>query len=102
MYEGNPATLKIEKTIALNGVFEESSKQCRVLHYDPEDDYMKLTLEGANLTEIQRDAKYRCSITTKKEVLSCTGIIRDRYQSEEGDVLFFKIENGFYSTPREN
>lgn len=98
MYEGNAATLKIEKTIALNGTFEDIPRQCKVLRYDPEEDGIELTLESGALLDIQRDAKYRCSIKTKKEVLSCTGIVKDRFQSEEGDVLFFKIENGFYSS----
>ena len=40
---------------------------------------------------------YGCHISTKKEVLYCTGVVKERFQSEEGNMLVFRIEDGFYS-----
>ena len=87
MYEGNPVDLKMEKVISADGIFDEVTHQCRVLRYDLEED----------LTKISLDAKYRCYISTRTELLYCTGVIKERYQSEDRNVLRFRIENGFYN-----
>ena len=39
----------------------------------------------------------RCYIATKSELLYCTGVIKERFQSEDGNMLVFRIENGFYN-----
>ena len=43
MYEGNPVDLQMEKIISADGIFDESTRQCRVFKYDPEEDYIYLT-----------------------------------------------------------
>ena len=47
-------------------------------------------------TTILLDAKYRCYISTGTELLCCSGVVKERYQSEDRNLLKFKIENGFY------
>ena len=95
MYEGNPVDLKMEKVISADGIFDEVTHQCRVLRYDLEED--EVVLELRDRTKISLDAKYRCYISTRTELLYCTGVIKERYQSEDRNVLRFRIENGFYN-----
>lgn len=101
MYEGNKVELHMEKTVILNVLPDELSHNCKVLRYDPEEDYIRLLLEkDENLQAISLDAKYRCDVTTKTEILSCNGVIKERYHDADGNILIFKIENGFYSTQK--
>ena len=97
MYEGNPVDLKMEKVISADGIFDEVTHQCRVLRYDLEEDEVVLELREKDLTKISLDAKYRCYISTRTELLYCTGVIKERYQSEDRNGLRFRIENGFYN-----
>lgn len=97
MYEGNPVDLKMEKVISADGNFDEVTHQCRVLKYDLEEDEVFLELKEKDLTAISLDAKYRCYISTRTELLYCTGVVKERYQSENRNILKFRIENGFYN-----
>ena len=56
-----------------------------------------MQLKEDDLTAISLDAKYQCYISTKKELLYCTGAVKERFQCENGNMLVFKIENGFYN-----
>jgi hypothetical protein len=95
MYKGCPAELQMEKNIASDGIFDEAIYHCSVVHYD-EEGALTLLLAGGELAVISLDAKYRCYIKTKKELLLCIGVICDRYQSQGNNLLLFRIENGFY------
>lgn len=97
MYEGNPVDLQMEKIISADGIFDESTRQCRVFKYDPEEDYIYLELKEDVLTEISLDAKYRCYISTRSELLYCTGVVKERYRQEDRNLFKFRIENGFYN-----
>lgn len=97
MYEGNPVDLRMEKTISADGIFDEATRQCRVFKYDPEEDNIYLELKEDELTEISLDAKYRCYISTRTELLYCTGVVKERYCQEDRKILKFWIENGFYN-----
>ncbi|HIW40556.1 MAG TPA: hypothetical protein H9743_00145 [Candidatus Mediterraneibacter vanvlietii] len=97
MYEGNPVDLQMEKIISADGIFDESTRQCRVFKYDPEEDYIYLELKEGVLTEISLDAKYRCYISTRSELLYCTGVVKERYRQEDRNLFKFRIENGFYN-----
>ena len=88
MYEGNPVDLKMEKVISADGIFDETLHACRVLKYD---------LEEKDLTAISLDAKYRCYISTRTELLYCGGTVKERYQSADKNILRFRIEDGFYN-----
>ena len=96
MYEGFPAELQMERIFTSDGVFEEESYHCKVVRYKEDDDYVTLHLQRGDLTSISLDAKYRCYINTKEEVLQCTGVVYERYQNKGDNVLSFKIEDGFY------
>lgn len=97
MYEGNPVDLRMVKTISADAVLDEAIHKARVFRYDIEEDYIYLELREKDLTAISLDAKYRCYIATKKELLYCTGVIKERFRSEDGNMLVFRIENGFYN-----
>ena len=90
MYEGCPVDLKMEKVVSIDAVFDEEVHCAKVYKYDMEEDFIRLLLEGENLSVISLDAKYEC-------VLSCSGTVKERFQCEAGDMLIFKIENGFYT-----
>lgn len=100
MFEGCKVDLKMEKTVMISSLLDESPHVCKVLRYDPEEDYITFTLELETLSSIQLDAKYRCDITTKSEVITCSGVVKERFSDEKGNVLIFKIENGFYSNKK--
>ena len=72
MYEGNPVDLRMEKIISADGIFDEATRQCR-------------------------DAKYRCYISTRTELLYCTGVVKERYCRDDRKFLKLRIENGFYN-----
>ena len=97
MYEGNPVELRMVKTISADANLDEAIHRARVYRYDMEEDYMYLILKEKDLTAILLDAKYRCYITTRNELLYCIGVVKERYQCEEGNMLVFRIENGFYN-----
>ena len=96
MYEGNPVDLQMEKVISADVIFDDATHHCKVFQDDLEEDYIYLQLTEDDLTAISLDAKYQCYISTKKELLYCTGAVKERFQCENGNMLVFKIENGFY------
>ena len=97
MYEGSPVSLQMVKIISADAIFDNTIRHCKVHRYDVEDDCIYLKLKENDLTVISLDARYGCHISTKKEVLYCTGVVKERFQSEEGNMLVFRIEDGFYS-----
>lgn len=97
MYEGSPVDLQMVKIVSADAIFDNTIHHCRVYRYDVEEDYIYLKLKENDLTVISLDAKYGCHISTKKELLYCTGVVKERFQSEDGNMLIFRIEDGFYS-----
>ena len=97
MYEGNPADLRMVKLISADAVLDEAIHKCQVFKYDMEEDFIYLELKEHDLTTISLDAKYRCYIATRNELLCCTGVVKERFHSEDGNMLVFRIENGFYT-----
>ena len=98
MYEGCPVELQMERIFSADGIFDEGIYHCTVVCYDDED-CLTLRLRNEDLVMLSLDAKYRCYIKTKKELLFCSGIISERYQSQGDNLLTFRIENGFYQQP---
>lgn len=86
----------MEKTISADAVFDEATHRCQVFRYDMDEDCISLKLKEDNLSAISLDAVYQCYIGTRNEMLYCTGMIKERYQSENGNMLLFRIKNGFY------
>lgn len=97
MYEGNPVDLQMEKIISADGIFDDTTRKCQVYKYDLEEDHIYLELKEEGLTSISLDAKYRCYISTRSELLYCTGVVKERYRSEDKNLMKFRIENGFYN-----
>ena len=42
MYEGNPVDLQMEKVISADAIFDDTTRACKVDHYDTEEDYIYL------------------------------------------------------------
>lgn len=59
MYEGNPVDLQMEKVISADAIFDDTTRVCKVDHYDTEEDYIYLEVMEDPLTTILLDAKYR-------------------------------------------
>ena len=96
MYEGNHCDLKMEKSYSSDGIFDEVVHKCQVYKYDAEEDYMFLVLKEGKLTDISLDAVYQCYISTRKELINCSGTVKERYQCKYGDFIVFMISDGFY------
>ena len=58
MYEGNPVDLQMEKVISADAIFDDTTRVCKVDHYDTEEDYIYLEVMEDPLTTILLDAKY--------------------------------------------
>ena len=97
MFEGNSVDLRMAKTISADVVLDDTTHKCKVYRYDMEEDYIYLELTEEDLTVISLDAKYQCYISTQKELLYCSGVVKERFRSEDGNMITFRIENGFYS-----
>ena len=97
MYEGPGGGRGGGGVLAADGIFDEATRQCRVEKYDPEEDYIYLELKEDELTVISLDAKYRCYISTRTELLYCTGVVKERYCRDDRKFLKLRIENGFYN-----
>lgn len=102
MYEGSQVSLKMEKIISADAIFDEETHRCQVFRYDMEEDYIYLKLKEEDLTALSLDARYLCYISAKNEQVYCTGVIKERFQSEEGNMIIFKISNGFYSVQEQD
>ena len=100
MYEGNPCDLKIEKNYLSDSMFDDVLHKCQVYKYDAEEDYMFLALKEGALTDVSLDAVYQCYIATRKELINCSGTIKERYQCKYGDFIVFKISDGFYNVEK--
>ena len=86
-----------DSVISADAVLDEAIHKCQVFKYDMEEDFIYLELKENDLTTISLDAKYRCYIATRNELLCCTGVVKERFHSEDGNMLVFRIENGFYT-----
>lgn len=91
----------MEKVISADGIFDDSTRKCQVYKYEVEEDYIYLELKEDDLTAISLDARYRCYISTRTELLYCTGVVKERYRCEDRNLLKFRIKNGFYNVTEE-
>ena len=86
------------KLISADAVLDEAIHKCQVFKYDMEEDFIYLELKENDLTTISLDAKYRCYIATRNELLCCTGVVKERFRCQRSEnLLVFRIENGFYT-----
>lgn len=97
MEKGNPVDLQMEKMVLEKGKLDRTMHKCKVLKYMEERERIYLFLEDEPLTNISLDGIYQCDISTREGLLRCDGMIDERYQNKAGNVLVFRIENGFYN-----
>ena len=89
MYEGNAVDLQMEKVIAADAILDDETHHCQVFRYDMEEDYIYLQLKEDDLTAISLDAKYQCYISTRTELLFCTGVVQEHISVNTGKFWSF-------------
>lgn len=96
MKTGDKATIVMRKALKKAIVTDEKVYPCSVLCYEAKQECIYLVLEGELLSSISLDAIYECQIREAQHMLACTGRVLERFNSEPGKILKFRIENGFY------
>lgn len=96
MRMGDIIMLKMEKVLKKGMELDTKEYYCEVLSYDEESQIILLGSLPQVIREVSLDATYRCLESTEEFDISCTGVIKERFESEEGSVIRFYIENGFY------
>ena len=82
MCEGCSAELQMKQMILEDGVMDQET--------------LKMLLRGEEVDVISLDAVYNCKLTDGENVEECDGMVLERYLGDEGNILIFQIENGFY------
>lgn len=96
MYIGDTVELEMEKLLLAGGSLERDILKCRIIGNDEVEEQFFMVLEEWELPRVSLDAIYKCTIETKGERIYCDGMVKERYKSEDGDMIVFQIENGFY------
>ncbi len=96
MFKKGPAQLIMARSFGKNAAIDETVYECELLRYEKRSECIYLLLKEDVLTEISQDALYRCRLEENDTLCEVIGCIRERYCSEEGNILEFKIENGVY------
>lgn len=95
MYEKCSATMQMKRMILKDGYFDDISYPCKVIRYNQEEESIYLLTEK-ELPAFSLDAIYECRIETDKGSVACSGILLERYWNKLGNVMKFRIQNGFY------
>lgn len=98
MYEGCIVELQMGKMLLAEGILKDTLYHCDVVEYNEEEECIYLILEEYSLMELSLDAKYQCHILSEGSVISCSGMIKDRYQSSGKNIVVFQVEKGFYKS----
>ncbi len=96
MIEGSLVEFKMLKVLKKGMMLDKNVYTGRVDSYDSQDEKFLIQVAEECLTKFQLDAKYEAKIYTEKKTIACEGMIKERYQSEDGNQIQFFIENGFY------
>ena len=96
MFKKGPSKLMMARSFGENAVIDETIYECELLRYEKRSECIYLLLKEDVLTEISQDALYRCRLEENDTLCEVIVRIRQRYCSEEGNILEFKIENGGY------
>lgn len=99
MYEECPVDIRMTRMILKEGFFDGTTYHLSVITCCPEDKCIYLLSDETELAVFSLDGIYECRITTSNGVISCTGMIQERYWNRLGKVLKFYIQNGFYKNP---
>ncbi len=96
MLEGSKTILKMKQVLIKGMKLDSKEYICEVISDSLQEQYLRLRVEQEVVTKISLDAKYTCIIKAEDGDISCDGMVKGRYQSEEGNVIDFHITNGFY------
>lgn len=99
MYRDCPAELRMTRMILSEGYMDEESYPCKVITYHSEEECIYLLTGKTEVTTFSLDGIYECRIKAKDEIVTCSGVIKERYWSKLGKVVVFQIKNGFYKNP---
>lgn len=96
MIEGSSVKLHMKKVLKTGMILDKSVYTCNVDSYDEEVDKLVLIDDELKLEKLSLDAIYDCEIYQDKMMLQCEGQVKERYQGEDGNLVVFYIQNGFY------
>lgn len=96
MQVGARATLKMIRCLRKNQILDKEKYKAEVILYSSTDETITLKVEEGVLARFSLDGVYRCVIRDKENASMCEGTIIERFQNDEGNVIIFHIENGFY------
>ena len=82
MYEECSARLRMVRVILKDGYLDEVSHPCSVIKYRPEEECIYLLTDN--------------KLSSFSLTLACTGMLLERYWNKSGNVIKFRIQNGFY------
>ncbi len=95
MKQGSNVRLEMKTVLRTGEILDARVHNCKVIEYDKNKEMLYLILQNEELPVISLDAIYLCTIS-EKETISCEGRIKARYANENGNVLEYKVKNGFY------
>ncbi len=96
MQIGDIVKLSMSKILKKDMELDKAEYFAEVLSYDEEEQLLLLGCTKEVLMKISLEARYSCSTQFDDHCISCVGVVRERYDGEEGSVIRFYIENGFY------
>ena len=88
--------LKMKKNLLTDDTVNTNTYLCEILSYSVQEERMVLQLLEGDLKDISLDAIYTAEFDSSKGMVLCEGVIKERYECEEGYLLVLHIENGFY------
>ena len=96
MYEESAVDIRMTKMIRDDGCFDAKIYECDTITYDEDRECIFLILKNTDLPFISLDGIYECNIATREGILTCSGMVTERFIDKRGKILVFQIENGFY------
>ncbi|MDR1801346.1 MAG: hypothetical protein LBQ95_05875 [Lachnospiraceae bacterium] len=96
MFEESAVELKKISTVLDGEELHNDILACKVHEYAGEDEYIFLLIRNEDLRTLSLNGIYEGKIFGKDNIYRFEGMIRERYLSEDGQVLAFEIQKGFY------
>lgn len=101
MIEDSVVKLNMKKALLKGMLLDKATYTCMVTLYDIQEERLLMKIEEYELMKISLDAIYECEIYQKEGSLLCEGIVKERYQNEDGNMISFMIQKGFYEKPND-
>lgn len=96
MYEGNSVIMQMRRPISEECQLDESTYHGKIIKYDNHEERIHIAVQTEHVEELSLDAVYECIMIAKEEQFSCDGMMKERYKNENGDMVEFLVDNGFY------